>query len=243
MESPIYIALSRQTALARELNVVANNVANASTTGFRAERTLFQEYLLQTGRGGQRDQVSETQDVGLVRDTRPGDLIETANTSDIAVRGTGYLVIGAPGQELYTRSSTFTINANNQIQTADGYPLLGQNGPITLPPGQTAFRVAGDGSVTSPDGSQQYGKLRTVQFDNEQLLRKAGVNAYATDQTAKPLAQPDIVQGAIEGSNVKPIMEITRLVQIQRDYEAIQKMVQDQDDQQKQALQRLVQNA
>lgn len=205
---------------------VANNIANASTNGFRAERTLFQEHLAKTGPVGQRERISFVDDVGLYRDTREGPLEVTNNNLDLAVRGDGYLVVRTPGQDMYTRSGRFQIDSDRQLVTAEGYPIVGANdAPITLQAGAdiNSVRIQGDGTITSNIG--QVGQIQMVQFADEQGLRKAGNGMYSTDQAALPSSRASLLQGSLEGSNVQPVMEMTRMMEMLRDYQSAQKLV------------------
>ena len=240
MENPTYIALSRARTIARDMTSVANNIANASTNGFRAERTLFQEHLAKTGPVGQRERISFVDDVGLYRDTREGPLEVTNNTLDLAIRGDGYLVVRTPGQDMYTRSGRFQVDANRQIVTADGYPIVGVNdAPITLQAGAdiSSIRIQGDGAMTSNVGA--VGQIQMVQFADEQIMRKASSGMYATDQAPLPASRASILQGSLEGSNVQPVMEMTRMMEMLRDYQSAQKLVDSEHERQRTAINRL----
>ncbi len=154
MKTPTYIALSRQTALSRQLNTVANNIANVSTDGYQAKHTLFQEYLAKTGEPGRRDRLSFTQDVGEYRDTTEGKIQTTGNPYNVAIHGDGFFVIGNPGQQFYTRAGNFHLDGNRQLVTADGYPVLQADGsPINIPqanisePGKSDIVIEGDGTI------------------------------------------------------------------------------------------------
>ena len=240
MENPTYIALSRARTISRDMTSVANNIANASTNGFRAERTLFQEHLAKTGPIGQRERISFVDDIGLYRDTREGPLEVTNNNLDLAVRGDGYLVVRTPGQDMYTRSGRFQIDAERQLVTADGYPVVGVNdAPITLQAGAdvNSVRIQGDGAITTNIGP--VGQIRLVQFADEQALRKAGNGMYSTDQAALPSSRASLLQGSLEGSNVQPVMEMTRMMEMLRDYQSAQKLVDSEHERQRTAISRL----
>jgi flagellar basal-body rod protein FlgF len=240
MENPTYIALSRARTISRDMSSVANNIANASTNGFRAERTLFQEHLAKTGPVGQRERLSFVDDVGLYRDTREGPLEITNNNLDMAVRGEGYVVIRTPGQDMYTRSGRFQIDANRQIVNADGYPLIGANdAPMTLQAGAdiNSLRLQGDGTMTSNVG--QVGQIQLVQFADDQAMRKAGNGLYVTDQPTLPATRASLLQGSLEGSNVQPVMEMTRMMEMLRDYQNAQKLVDSEHERQRTAISRL----
>jgi flagellar basal-body rod protein FlgF len=219
---------------------VANNIANASTNGFRAERTLFQEHLAKTGPVGQRQRLSFVDDIGLYRDTREGPLEVTNNNLDLAVRGDGYLVVRTPGQDMYTRSGRFQIDAERQLVTADGYPVVGVNdAPITLQAGAdiNSVRIQGDGAITSNVGP--VGQIQLVQFADDQALRKAGGGMYSTDQAALPSSRATLLQGSLEGSNVQPVMEMTRMMEMLRDYQSAQRLVDSEHERQRTAISRL----
>lgn len=240
MENPTYIALSRARTISRDMTSVANNIANASTNGFRAERTLFQEHLAKTGPVGQRERISFVDDIGLYRDTREGPLEVTNNNLDLAVRGDGYLVVRTPGQDMYTRSGRFQIDADRQLVTADGYPIVGENdAPITLQAGAdiSSVRIQGDGAMTSNLGP--VGQIRLVQFADDQALRKAGNGMYSTDQAALPSSRASLLQGSLEGSNVQPVMEMTRMMEMLRDYQSAQKLVDSEHERLRTAVNRL----
>lgn len=233
METPISIALSRQSSLLRQLDTVANNIANASTSGFRGSNRLFQEFLERTGTPGLRDRLSYSQDIGEFRDFREGELTTTSNPMDVAIRGKGFFVVGTPGQQFFTRSGAMHVDSKLQLVTSDGYPLLQANGqPITLPNDRVdLIAITTDGTVyQTPNGnldgaSQALGKLNVVRFNDEQLLRQASAGLYATDEPAKPVDQPQIVQGALEKSNIQPVIEITRLLELSRTYQALQNFI------------------
>lgn len=229
MESPTYIALSKQTSVSRDMDVIANNIANASTIGYRGEHLLFQEYLARTGSIGQREKTSFVQDIGSIRDTKDGPLTVTNNELDLALRGQGYMVVGNPGQELFSRTGIFHLDSNRQVVSSDGYPLLQENGqPLVLPQGQGPVTIAGDGVVsttTLESGRTEIGRIRLVRFASEQAMRSAGSGLYATDQQPLPATEVQVTQGALEGSNIQPVMELTRMIQMNQSYSSIQNML------------------
>ena len=238
METPTYIALSKQAAASRDFNVMANNIANASTNGYRGEHMVFQEYLARTGSIGLRDKISFVQDIGTYRNTHDGALVLTNNPLDLALQGEGYMVLGNPGQELYTRTGIFHLDATRQVVTSDGYPLLQENGrPIVIPQGAERIRITGDGIVSTEQG--EAGRIRLVRFASEQAMRVAGSGLYATDQAALPASDTKVTQGALESSNVQPVLEITRMIQMSREYQMVQNMLDDEHTRQQQAFSRI----
>jgi flagellar basal-body rod protein FlgF len=238
METPTYIALSKQTAMTRDMNVMANNIANASTNGYRGEHTMFQEYLARTGSIGVRQKLSFVQDIGTVRDTRDGALVQTNNALDIALQGQGFMAVGDPAQELYTRTGVFHLDATRQVVTSDGYPLLQENGrPIVIPQGADRIRISGDGIISTEQG--EAGRIRLVRFGSEQAMRVAGSGLYATDETPLPATDVKVTQGALESSNVQPVIELTRMIQMSRDYQMVQNMLDGENTRQQSAFSRI----
>src|SRR5258708_30065090 len=238
METPTYIALSKQAAMVRDMDVMSNNIANSSTNGFRGEHVMFQEYLARTGSIGQRQKLSFVQDIGTFRATQDGPLVQTNNELDLALHGEGYFVLGNAGQELFARSSSFHLDANRTVVTADGYPLLQENGrPLVLPQGTQRITISGDGGVSTEQGDA--GRIRLVRFASEQAMRSAGNGLYSTDQSPLPATETKITQGALEGSNVQPVLEITRMIQVSRDYQMVQGMLEAENTRQRDAFNRI----
>src|SRR5262249_30237242 len=127
METASYVALSSQMALTRQLDIVANNLANASTPAFKAERVLFAEFVTQAGGP------SSVQDFGTPRDTKQGALSRTGNPLDVALQGSGYFALQTPLGVRYTRNGRFQLDPNGQVVNAQGYALLDGTSPLTLP--------------------------------------------------------------------------------------------------------------
>jgi flagellar basal-body rod protein FlgF len=227
MESPSLVLLSNQEALQRAMDIVANNVANSSTTGFKRESIQFDTLLSQPAPDEPLDFVV---DRATYRDSSSGPINSTGNPLDLAIQGAGYFPIQTPQGTRYTRAGTFQLNPDGEIVTSAGYPLLGQGEqPITIP--STAFQVNiapnGDVTVRVDDGVSllEVGKLEVDSFDNEQGLQPTGAGLYTTSEVPAPVDNPDIVQGALEESNVQPISEITNMIQIMRFYEQTVNMI------------------
>lgn len=238
METPTYIALSKQTAMVRDFNVMANNIANASTNGYRGEHMMFQEYLARTGSIGLREKLSFVQDIGTYRDTHDGALVQTNNQLDLALQGEGFMVLGNPSQDLYTRTGMFHLDANRQVVNSEGYPLLQENGrPIVLPLGTQQVRITGDGIVSTEQG--EAGRIRLVRFASEQAMRVSGTGLYATDQAALPATDTKVTQGALESSNVQPVLEVTKMIQMSREYQMVQNMLDAEHTRQQGAFSRI----
>ncbi len=222
MENSLTIALSRVVAQQRATNVRANNIANMNTPGYRTERMLFSDYLVQQNRTGapQGDRpLQYVQDRATYRDTEAGPITQTGNPLDIAIKGDEFFAVDTPSGERYTRAGHFTLNQDRQIVDVDGNAVLGASGqPITIPEGTGNIAITADGTVSTENGT--VGKLRIVGFDRLENLRVEGSRNYRADGVeATQVDTPHLVQGAIEESNVKPVIEITQLIDAQREFE------------------------
>jgi flagellar basal-body rod protein FlgF len=234
MENTGYIALSRQAVLARKLDVIANNLANMTTPSFKAEDMMFVEHLKKTG---DHDRVSLVQDIALVRNISEGPMSKTNNPLDLAISGDGFFAIETADGERYTRNGTFQLNPQGQIVTSQGDRVLGVDGnSITLPLTESAISVASDGSVSA--GETLIGRLQMVRFENLQAMEKQSNSLFGSGEQ-DPLAADgaEILQGMIEGSNVQGIVEVTRMINTTRSYTAASKLVEQEHERQRKAIQ------
>jgi flagellar basal-body rod protein FlgF len=248
MENALLIGLSRQTVLERQLDVVANNVANVNTVGFKADRSLFEEYL---SSGAHEDnfvgpdrRVSYVQDRATYRDFSQGSAQQTKNPLDLAVNGNGFLVVQTAGGERYTRDGGLQINNLGQLVTVDGNPVLGNSGPIVLQPTDHDINISPDGTITVLEGNGTTdalrGKLRLVSFADAQKLLKQGSNLYsAPDGAAQPDIKSVVEQGFIEKSNVNAVAEMSTMIEVTRAYTQVSNMLQQQSDLHKTAIEKL----
>jgi flagellar basal-body rod protein FlgF len=232
MENTLYIAVSYQSALQNQMDTIANNLANVSTPGFKNEQILFSEYLSQAIAA---DDVSFVQDIGVARDLREGAFTKTSNPLDVAVSGSGWLVVDTPNGLRYTRNGHMAMSPQGRLVTTAGNPILDENDrPITLPPGASSIIIGADGTVSAD--RQTVGRLKLVKFDNEQLLRAEGDSLYTTDAPAAPASGARIVQGMVEESNTKPIVEITNMISALREFQAAQQIIEQEHQLQLQAI-------
>lgn len=245
MKTPTYISISKQVALMREMETIANNIANVSTTGFRGKHKVFQEFLEKTGVDGKKDRLSFVQDIGDFRNLAAGKLEITNRPYDVAIQGEGYFVIGAPSSNYYTRNGAFTLDAESQLVTSEGFPVLQENGSPLVVPGGYQIGIGHDGTVTatqpgvSNGGGTQIGKLNLVKFADDQALRDAGASEYITDQTPQP-ASGIVRQGMLESSNVQAVTEITHMISVQRSYEMVNNLVQSEDARDRNMINKLI---
>lgn len=240
MENPAYIVLSQQMALRTQMDVIANNLANVNTPAYRSQSLLFQQYLgkaANPGLHGNGAPISFVGPGGTLPDTRPGPIEPTNNPMDFAIQGRGYFVVNTPDGPRYTRDGHFAINAQNQLVNADGYQVVDPQGrPLTIPQGAANIEVTATGALNSDKGA--IGTLQIVKFDSDVALQKVGTDLYQTDAPSQPVDATTIVkQGMIEGSNVQPILEVTRMIQVQRAYEAASNMISAEHDRSLQAIQ------
>ncbi len=222
MDSPGYIVLSRMTAQLRAQAVTANNLANADTPGFRLSRPVFAEHEQQqrfTQRipGGRA--VDYAWDRATWRDTAPGVITRTGNPLDVAIQGEGFFAVETARGERYTRAGRFTVGSDGRLMDQQGNAVLNEAGnPIAIAANDTRIEVRGDGSIISENGS--LGRLRVVRFDNNQTLRAEGERLFdAAGQQPQAIARPTVMQGAVEGSNVQPVIEITRMMAEVREFQ------------------------
>jgi flagellar basal-body rod protein FlgF len=238
------IALSRLAAQERSLDVLAANIANAATPGFRAERMVFSDWLVREPRAAEPaggGTLTYTQDRATYRDTRPGALTHTGNPLDLAL-GTldGFFTVQTARGVRLTRAGHFELSANGTIVDTNGNALLDINGkPIRTAPGDTNLTVSGDGTVGSDNG--QLGRIAVVRPADPQGLRPEGGWLFATPTPPTQIGKPDIIQGAIEDSNVQPIVEMTRMMGDLRSYQFVSQLVQAESDRQQAAIDKITQ--
>ncbi len=223
-----YVALTRQSGLAKELQSVANNIANLSTTGYRREGLVFAEEVRALPLEGAS--VAMTSARVRYTDELQGSLQETGGTLDLAIEGEGYFTVMTPAGERLTRAGAFTRDAEGTVVNMDGHPLLDEGGgEITVPFEAKAVAVAADGTVSVDGAPVARVGLVTVE-DRTRLFRESGVLFRAEDGAAAPLEDGRVVQGFLEQSNVSPVSEMARMVAVQRAYEYGQKLLDQEDE-------------
>lgn len=242
MENTSYIALSRQAALWRQLDVVAGNLANMNTPSYKNDQMMFREYLVDTRSSDKLlgKQLSYVQDMGLLRDTRAGALQETGNTFDFALASEdGYFQIEAEGGMRYTRNGRFRIDESGMLVNAAGYAVMGQgDSPIIFAPNEVNISVAPDGTVSTENGVVAI--LKVVRFEDQQKMRKVGDSLYETNEQPQEKINPQISQFMVESSNVQAVAEITAMTKILRDYQSIQQMIDREHERQMNVIQTFV---
>lgn len=225
MDDAIYVALTRQRGLAQEAATIANNIANISTTGYRREGLVFSEYIAKEGAGpsiSMGDLGARYYDAGY------GVVQTTGGPLDLAIEGRGFFLVETPSGERLTRAGAFMPSPESELVTPDGHRVLDEGGaPIFLPPEARAITVGSDGTV-SADG-QFVARIAVV--DAEQVgLRREGSIFFVPTEGFDPVEGARVRQGALEASNVNPIVEIARLIEVQRAYERSHSLLEGEDE-------------
>jgi flagellar basal-body rod protein FlgF len=242
MDIATYIAASRLTAQERALGVVADNIANASTPGYKAQRVLFSDYISRQTRahappGGA--EIAYTQDRATWRDRRDGALAHTGNPFDLAIAGDGYFTVSTIAGPRLTRAGRFAPRTDGTVVDAAGDALLDNAGrPLQLSPADTTVTVAGDGTVSSENGP--IGRIGVVRPLDDMQLRAEGGERLRADTPTAPIASPHLVQGATEDSNVQPVIEITHLIDDQRGFQFVAQFVQAEGERAQSAIDKIL---
>jgi flagellar basal-body rod protein FlgF len=228
MDNSIYVALSRQTAAFRHLDVVASNIANANTPGYKAEEVLFEAYL--QGNDGNDESIAYLNDVSSYRDDSQGRMQVTNETFDVAIEGEGYFSVQTPLGERYTRAGNFQINAEGNLSTVEGYPVLSGDGqPVTIDPTLRNIVIGERGNISA--NGEEIGAIGVKQFANTQLLDRVGNNLYKSDVGGVPSETGfRVVQGALEMSNVSAISEMTELITVSKNVSSAAKLIESMYD-------------
>lgn len=241
MENAAYVGLSRQMTLRRELDIVANNIANTDTTGFKVEQLLVGAEVGERARNAfVRPGVSFVLDNGVGRDFGQGALGQTGRDLDFGIEGEGaFFKVNDGAGEAYTRDGAFTVDGEGKLTTQSGAAVQGAGGDIILNPALGEPAVAPDGTI-SQNGAL-IGRLAVVRFDALAALEKGGDGLYrnASNATTSEATDARVRQGMLEGSNVNPILEITNLIEIQRAYESVTRMIENANDLSRRAVERL----
>lgn len=243
MENPSYIALSMQNGLRRQMEVIANNLANVSTAGFRADRVMFSSLVAgpnsPQGLAGPGAQISFVDQPTSFLDNRDGPLTKTDNALDLAINGDAYFVVEGPDGPRYTRNGAFRLDRDGKIVTQDGLALLDNGGrPLTIPAGASRIEIGKNGSVRTETG--QVGRIKLAKFEDEQALQRVGGSLFSSDKNPSDVdAKTEIVQGMIEGSNVQAVTEMTTMIEVMRRYESVQRLIEGENDRSRRAIDKL----
>lgn len=224
------------------MDVIANNMANANTPGFHTERVQFSDWIdKQAGTGSVPGggSVTYTQDRATYRESQPGTLTHTSNPYDLALTGEGYFTVSTKNGPRLTRDGRFGPMPDGTLADTSGNAVLDTSGkPIRIAPTDTQVTISGDGSVSTENGA--VGKIGVVQPSDPMKLRAEGGTLFVSDATTTAVTSPGIVQGAIEGSNVQPVLEVTRMMDNERQFQFVTQLVQAESDRQQQTIDKLL---
>jgi len=219
MQNGLYVALSAQVSLERRLETIASNVANMNTPGYRADGVSFEAQLAQAG---DKRIAYVSPGAGFIS-RRSGAMIQTGNPLDTAVQGEGWFAIQSGGGTVYTRDGRMQVSETGALQTLTGAAVLDAGGaPIQLDPAAVPPTIARDGMINQ--GGRQVAAIGLFALDENAKLTRAGTSGFTSDKAAQPVLDfngNSIVQGAIEGANIDPVMEMTKLIAVTRTFDGV----------------------
>lgn len=240
MDNAMYVALSRQMTLQRELNIVANNIANVDTTGFKVEGTMVKTdpstgATMVDGPPSLKFVIDD----GVTRDFSQGAMRQTDGAFDLGIEGQGFFKIQTSAGERYTRDGRFTLSPEGKLTTQTGDAVQGEGGDIVIDPKLGPVTIAADGTVSQ--GTNKVGKIAVVTFDDLSSLSKTGDNLFRNTSNLQP--QPStaarVHQGMLEGSNVNSILQVTRMIEISRAYESMARTIENSAELSRRSVERL----
>lgn len=227
MDNASYATLTRQGGLRQEMQVIAHNIANATTNGFQKEGLIFSEFVRQLDDNDSALSMA-TAHAHMV-DRTQGQLSQTGGTFDLAIEGEGYFMVQTPEGNRLTRAGTYHPNADGLLATADGALLLDTGEvPIFVPPAMRDVFVAPDGTISG--GDQPLGQIGLFQPTDPTTMTRASGARFAVEGAMIPLEEPNMVQGFVEASNVDPVLEVARMIEVQRAYEQGRNLMSSEDE-------------
>jgi len=240
MDNAMYVALSRQMTLRREMDIVANNIANVDTTGFKVETAM-----VRTDPSAKAKMIDGPKslkfvlDDGVIRDFTQGALRQTGGTFDMAIEGQGFFKVQTSAGERYTRDGRFTLSPEGKLTTQAGAPLVGESGEIVVNPEDGPVTIAADGTVSQK--AERIGKVDVMAFDDLSALSKDGDNLLRNTSNIQPTVSTaaQLRQGMLEASNVNSVMQITRMIEVSRAYESMAKTIEGSAELSRRSVERL----
>lgn len=226
-------------ALRSQMDLVANNIANMNTGGYRSQNMVFTEFVEKAQReDAMKDPLSMVLDYGHYQNTAPGTMKRTENPLNIAIEGPGYIGIETANGVQYTRNGDFQVNVNGELVTGTGQTVADNGGgPITIPENSREITITENGAVATENG--EIGRIMIVEFENLQALEAVGNGLYRTEADPLPAENSRAVQGMLEGSNVNPVQEMTRMIDVLRAYQSTQSMLQSEHERQRTMIRQL----
>lgn len=241
MDNMMMIGLSQQQVLRRAMDITANNIANVSTAGFKSERLLVEADPFTRARSEDGPaRLNYVAEWGMGRDFSQGSLEQTGRPLDLAITGDGFFTLDTPQGERFTRDGRFAMDAAGTLTSADGAPVLGEGGvPITIDPEAGPVTILSNGEVSQ--NGMVAGRIAITRLEDPGLLSKTGDNRYTApdDAAREQVLTPSVRQGFVESSNVRPILEITSMMEVSRAYASVTRMLQQADELSRKAIERL----
>ena len=240
MDNTIYVGLSSQIILQRELDIAANNLANADTAGFKFEDLLTTaDPASPATTQGVTGPVTFVTTDGVARDYSQGALSQTGGPLDVAIDGKGFFQVSTASGPRYTRDGRFKLDATGKLVTENDDAVQGDGGDIVLDPTKGPVTISPTGVISQ--GGQKVAQLSAVTFDDLSALSKEGRNLLRNDSNLAPHPASGVTlrQGMLENSNVNTITQITHLLEVTRTYESMAKMMSDASDLSRQSVSRM----
>jgi flagellar basal-body rod protein FlgF len=239
MDNLQLLAVQSQRVMQRRMETAANNLANVSTFGFKADGLITEMDTRRPARSANTPiDIRFVRDVGLTRDMSQGSITRTGEALDVAIEGSGFFTVQARGGTYYTRDGAFHLDEAGQLKTSAGDLVLNSGGaPIVFDPQGEQPQIGKDGSIRI--GGAEVGRLGVVAFADERVLEKVGDNLFTAEGAPTGEFTGAVVQGAVEGSNVNPVLELTRIIEISRAYESAARIVRNGDDLRQRTIERL----
>ena len=242
MDNALLLSLSNQLVARRSMEVIANNIANMNTTGFKRESAVFEEHVVKVDAEGafgrRKEPLSFVRDTLAVHDMSNGELKTTGNQLDLAIEGDGFFVIATPEGERYSRNGNFGRDDTGRLVTSSGHPVLDDGGSdIVFSPEETDITIARDGTISTQQGVR--GRIGIVTFDNPGMVKPIGDSLWETTEPPVTAEGNKVVQGMLEGSNVQPVNEMVKMIDIMRSYQASTELLNTGEELSRRAVQKL----
>lgn len=224
MDNSVYITLSRQLALFRDMEVTAGNVANANTTGYVGEHLLFNSYMTKDVNQRNRNDMAFAYDISSYHDLENGPIKATGNPLDLAIASDGFFSVQTPLGVRYTKAGNFQVDGSGTLVTADGNPVLNDSGQtITFTPETQDIKIGEAGNISV--NGEEFATIAVYKFANPNLLERLDGAMFKSEVTPELSTDAKVVQGALSGANVKPVLELTHMIDVSRSVSNTAKMV------------------
>jgi flagellar basal-body rod protein FlgF len=239
MDNALMLGLQTQRVLQRRMDVAANNLANVATSGFKADALVLEEADETNAHAEETPtEIRFVRDIGIIHQMDQGPIAMTGNPLDVALEGDGFIMVEGPNGPQFTRDGAFTLTGEGRLVTSDGRAVLSSGGaPIVLDPQGDTPSIGRDGAIRV--AGVEAGRIGVVSFAAPGALAKVGDNLWDAQGQAPGEFEGVVLQGALEGSNVRPVVELTRLIEISRAYQSAAKIVSGADDLRQRAIERL----